>query len=639
MPDDTEALREVARALERFPSLFALSFDAIVLCDPNGMRLLGNDVAKELIGGDFNGSHFAPDVAPAALAVFTANFKIALAGESIEFESVFTRRDGEPVNVIIRLIPAFYGRRIVGVYGIARDITQRRRAESARDEIRQQFRSLFDQHPDSISMLDADGRYERINAAAERMMGFRSDEVTGRKVATFAPAGQRDALDRRVHEVIHDGLPIRYTYPFVRKDGSQGEVEGTAVPIVVRKSVTGLFLMSHDITDRVRIEEALALQARRTRALYEFASESGADEDEQVSRALAFGLKELRYESALVVTAVGEVLTIEQKAGTKLNVDARDPLLRQLCLATIAGSGLLEAGDAALTARACAAGGAPAFCRAFLGVPLESDGGRYGALVFSSRSIGVELTAFDREFVGAVSELAAASLERASEEKRLQGLAHFDALTGLANRLLLSDRFKRAIANAQRRGEELAVYFIDLDKFKAINDTHGHRVGDEVLRVVARRLLHGCRANDTVARLGGDEFIVLRSGPRNEAGPRALAVRLLADLRAPCDIEGLHLELSVGIGISLFPQDGNDERTLLESADTALYVAKASGPGSIRRAGCDTAAGNAHSPNLARRPRLDVGGLQATPSPLRRPIKAVVRVDAGAPPPAGKPIL
>jgi diguanylate cyclase (GGDEF)-like protein len=218
-------------------------------------------------------------------------------------------------------------------------------------------------------------------------------------------------------------------------------------------------------------------------------------------------------------------------------------------------------------------------------------------------------------------------------------LAHFDALTGLANRLLLTDRFKRALANAQRHGEGLAVYFIDLDKFKAINDTHGHHVGDEVLRAVARRLLHGCRASDTVARLGGDEFVVLRSGPPGEAGPLAFAARLRVDLEAPCEIEGLHLTLSVGIGISTFPQDGNDERTLLENADTALYVAKASGSGSIRRFESDTAAGRSHSPNLARRPRLDVSELSAASRPLGRPPEAALRADADARLTGGKPIL
>jgi diguanylate cyclase (GGDEF)-like protein len=189
----------------------------------------------------------------------------------------------------------------------------------------------------------------------------------------------------------------------------------------------------------------------------------------------------------------------------------------------------------------------------------------------------------------------------------LLGLAHFDALTGLPNRLLLRDRFEQAISIAQRRGERFSVYFIDVDKFKRINDTHGHQAGDEVLRAVAQRLLLACRASDTVARLGGDEFIVLRSGPSTDADSPAPALRLRAALEAPCEIDGVELQFTVGIGISDYPEHGNDEQTLLGSADAALYAAKAAGPGSIVRFGADVAAGTAHSPNLERRDRLAVG--------------------------------
>jgi diguanylate cyclase (GGDEF)-like protein/PAS domain S-box-containing protein len=487
------------------------------------------------------------------------------------------------------------------VFGTARDITALRRAEASRDESREQFRSLFEQHPDSISMVDASGRYERMNAAAERLTGYRSDEVVGKTVGSIVGAGNQEEFDGFMLGIIRAGTPARYERDFVRKDGSRGESEGTAVPIVVKDKLEGLFLMSRDITDRLRIQSALALQARRTHALYRLASEIGADANDQADGALAFGLQELGFESAFVVTAAGDAVVIERSAGVQVPVDAGDPIFGQLFRETIAGSALLEAGDAELKLRSVKSGGAPAFCRAFLGVPLDVESGRYGALGFASRSAMVPLTDFDREFVRAVAELAAVSIQRAIEDKRLQSLAHYDALTALPNRLLLKDRFAQAIATAQRRGEQLAVYFLDVDKFKAVNDTHGHHVGDEVLRTVARRLLKACRASDTVARLGGDEFIVLRVGP-HRAKPESLAARLRTELEAPCDIEGLQLKLSVSIGISVFPQDGQDQRTLLESADSALYAAKACGAGAIRRFGVEAWAGALAAAGLARRP-------------------------------------
>jgi diguanylate cyclase (GGDEF)-like protein len=121
------------------------------------------------------------------------------------------------------------------------------------------------------------------------------------------------------------------------------------------------------------------------------------------------------------------------------------------------------------------------------------------------------------------------------------------------------------------------------------------------LRTVARRVIAACRASDTVARLGGDEFVVLRTGSP-KAKPEALAARLRTHLATPFDIEGLQLKVSVGIGISVFPQDGKDERTLLESADSALYAAKACGAGAIRRFGVEAWAGALSAAGLDRRP-------------------------------------
>jgi diguanylate cyclase (GGDEF)-like protein/PAS domain S-box-containing protein len=554
-----------------------------------------------MIGAELAGSHFSRHMAPAELPHAEAQFKIALSGEPVEFESVFTGHEGQSINIVARLVPAIVEGTVVGVFGTARDITALRRAEASRDASRQEFQSLFDQHPDSISMVDANGRYERMNAAGERLTGYRSNEVFGKTVGSIVAPGAQEEFERFMHAVLEAGTPTRYERQYVRKDGSRLDSEGTAVPIVIKHKVTGVFLMSRDITERRRIATALALQARRTHALYRLASEIGADADEQVASALAFGLEELDFESAFVVTAAGDGVAIERSAGARVPLDAGDPLFRQLFHETIAGSGLLELGEAALKLRAAAAGEAPAFCRSFLGVPLDLEPGRRGALGFASRSATVPLTDFDREFIRAVGKLAAVSIERATEDKRLQGLANFDALTALPNRLLLSDRFKQAIAAAQRRGEPLAVYFIDVDKFKVINDTHGHHVGDEVLRTVARRLLKACRASDTVARLGGDEFIVLRTGPP-KAQPEALAARLRAELEAPFDIEGLHLKVSAGIGISVFPQDGQDERELLESADSALYAAKACGAGAIRRFGVEAWAGALSAAGLDRRP-------------------------------------
>lgn len=587
--DEGDALRELVRALERFPSLFSLNHDAVALYAPDGEPVVGNDASRALIREEFSAFHSGRHIEGGELERAQTHFKTALRGEPVEFESVLVGRDGEAINVVARLVPALVDGKIVGVFGTARDITLQRRAEASRDESREQFRSLFEQHPDSISMVDAAGRYERLNAAAQRMTGYLSAELAGKKLGEVFPPAEREGLDEFVAGVLRSGKPTRYERSVPLGDGAtRAFIEGTAVPIVVNESVTGVFLMSRDVTERNRIQESLALLTTRGRKLQRVFSETGADPDEQASSVLDFSLKELGFDSACVIAIDGGGgFAVEHCVGTTSPIELENSLFQQLLRETVAGSGLLEAGDA------------PAPFRSFAGLPLDVAGRRCGALVYAGYSVK-SLTECDREFLRSVAELISANIERAMEKKRLQSLANYDSLTGLPNRLLLNDRFNTAIASAQRRGEQVAVYFIDVDKFKAINDTYGHLVGDEVLRTFARRLLKACRASDTVARLAGDEFIVLQSGLKRGSRSEALAARLCKELEAPCDIEGVHLNLSVGIGISVFPRDGQDQRTLLKNADTALYAAKSAGPGSIRQFGAVATATALLRPKLER---------------------------------------
>ena len=169
--------------------------------------------------------------------------------------------------------------------------------------------------------------------------------------------------------------------------------------------------------------------------------------------------------------------------------------------------------------------------------------------------------------------------ERKELERNLRHLAYTDALTGLPNRTLFHDRLKQGLATASRRDSPLAVCFLDLDRFKVINDSLGHDVGDRVLISVARRLGACLRDEDTLARLGGDEFAVLLPEVSGPSGSSAVADKLLKALAAPQLIDGQELTVGASIGIALFPQSGSDVQSLLRSADAAMYSAKARGRG------------------------------------------------------------
>jgi diguanylate cyclase (GGDEF)-like protein/PAS domain S-box-containing protein len=173
--------------------------------------------------------------------------------------------------------------------------------------------------------------------------------------------------------------------------------------------------------------------------------------------------------------------------------------------------------------------------------------------------------------------------DRKRAEERIQQLATRDALTGLPNRLLLNDRLSLAISHAQRHGGSLAVLFVDLDRFKYINDSLGHVIGDAFLRAVAERLAGIMRQGDTLARIGGDEFVVLLENivlVEDAAGQ--VARKVLASFTEPFVVEGHSLSCSCSIGISVFPSDATDPQMLIRDADTAMYHVKDSGRAAYR---------------------------------------------------------
>jgi diguanylate cyclase (GGDEF)-like protein len=173
--------------------------------------------------------------------------------------------------------------------------------------------------------------------------------------------------------------------------------------------------------------------------------------------------------------------------------------------------------------------------------------------------------------------LTAEIAERRQTQERLHYLAHHDALTDMPNRVLFVERLKQALARAQGRKHVVAVLFIDLDRFKLVNDTLGHEAGDQLLRTVAANLLSCIRDGDAVARFGGDEFAVFLNDVSTFEDVPPLAQKFLDALAAPFNLEGTEFFVTSSIGISLFPSDGSDTQTLMKNADTAMYRAKQQG--------------------------------------------------------------
>ncbi|HET7766102.1 MAG TPA: diguanylate cyclase, partial [Burkholderiales bacterium] len=214
--------------------------------------------------------------------------------------------------------------------------------------------------------------------------------------------------------------------------------------------------------------------------------------------------------------------------------------------------------------------------RSGIQVPIFGTAGTYGILSAHART-KLRFDPDDASFLQSVANTLAVAIERKNAQERLERLAQFDSLTGLPNRQLFHDRLLKTMAHARRGGSPMAVLFIDLDRFKLVNDTQGHSAGDKLLQEAAMRLLQCVRAGDTVGRFGGDEFgaIVTDLAKPGDAG--VVAQKVLDALGQPFKLDAHDTYVSASIGITLFPADGDNPEALVMNADTAMYRAKEQG--------------------------------------------------------------
>ena len=181
------------------------------------------------------------------------------------------------------------------------------------------------------------------------------------------------------------------------------------------------------------------------------------------------------------------------------------------------------------------------------------------------------------ELASAITQLKQEVEGRLRAEERARHLSLHDVLTGLPNRRLLQDRLAQSIAQARREARQIAVMFVDLDRFKNVNDTFGHAVGDDVLREMAKRLNSSVRESDTISRVGGDEFVIVLPRAQVDTDIAPIAAKLMAQMSEPFVVGGRELRVTPSIGVSIFPDDSEDPVNLLSFADAAMYHAKANG--------------------------------------------------------------
>ncbi len=598
----TENLRrseETLRATnEQLQLLIQSSPLAIYARDPNGLLTTWNPAAERMYGwsaAEVLGKPL-PSVPGEQRGESDGLRMRLLAGESfIKFQGQRLRRDGSPIYVDASLGPLRDAAgNVSGIIAVVADVTERMQVERALRDSEARYRSVIAAIAEGVLLRDKDRRIVTCNASAERILGRRLEQMRG---TTYFDSSWQAICERGspfpeeqrpVNAAMRTGkLQSNVVMGFRKPDHSVLWLSISAQPLFDDPAAppSGCVTTITDITHRKHLEQRQAMEHRVTRLLAEAESLEDVIPEllQTVCEALGCACGARRTWSA-----PEQMISCDEtwsEPGAEIE--------RFLELSRVPR--ILPQGTGGLIRRVLA-GGEPIWITDFSEDPSFRRGpealkaGLHGAFAFPIRFgndvLGV-MEFFSREgrqpdevlmqSTRSIGSQIGQFMARRQAEERVRRLAHFDELTGLPNRSLFNQRLSYALARARRSGEPLAILFIDLDRFKNINDTLGHEAGDRVLEEIARRLRGCLREVDTVSRLGGDEFVVLIESATRPEDVAEVAQKILAEVARPLLLEGQEFHPTASIGISTCPGDGDDLKSVMKNADIAMYRAKEQG--------------------------------------------------------------
>ncbi len=481
---------------------------------------------------------------------------------------------------------------------VVQDISQRKRAEDALERREAELRAtnerlemLIESSPLAIYTRDVNGRVTSWNPAAEKMYGWSAAEMLGQRLPTVPDEARADSDAVRMR-LLAGEPPCNMEVERRRRDGTRLSIDAFVAQLRdPAGKVTGIITMAADITDRKRAERLRGMEHAVARVLAE--SRALADAIPEIIRIICetmqwqcgarWGLDEdanLLSCREYWAADIAEVRAFAEASVHRPLIPgvAKDGLVRR-----VYGSGSSVwlsdiARDEGFRRRAAAE---KAGLRSAFAFPVSNAGEVLGVMEFFSRE-AQQPDDMVLQAVQSVGRQIGQYVGRIRAEQTLKFVASHDSLTGLPNRAMFAQRLSQAVAHARRHGCQLAVLFVDLDRFKVINDSLGHDTGDALLRETARRMTATVRRTDTVARPGGDEFVVLLEDVGSPALVADVAQKLRAALGRPAAIGSGEFDVTVSVGISLYPRDGDDPQTLLKNADIAMYRAKEQGRNSVR---------------------------------------------------------
>jgi diguanylate cyclase (GGDEF)-like protein/PAS domain S-box-containing protein len=473
-----------------------------------------------------------------------------------------------------------------GYRGVAKDVTQSMEAVVALRESEERFRSLTALSSDwyweqdtefRITVLSGRGAAALANGEAANYLGKTHWDTPDLEPVDGSWDAHRAMLER--HEPFQDVVLRRRLI-----DGRDAYMSVSGEPVFDAQGIfTGYRGVAKNVTESVRAERHMRVHGARQAAVARFGQFAlGRRQVEELYAEAARALRCEGVDAACVMemfTAQGEFLVrAAQGDGPHAMLGLRAPLapdsvwpeILRANTPRIAGRKYLSSRpfDRPWHAWVQTMGSA-------MYVPVHDDEKPIAMLcvyALAEHAFSTE----DLRFAEAVGHVLSTALQRQRAEQRLAHLAQFDALTGLPNRTLLQDRLAQTIVQSRRKRWHAGALFVDLDRFKLINDTLGHHLGDVLIRQVGERLLECVRPGDTVGRISGDEFAVVLADMARPDDAALVAQKILDAMGRPFDLGGNEAYISASIGIAAFPEDGNDAETLLKNADIAMYRAKES---------------------------------------------------------------
>lgn len=430
--------------------------------------------------------------------------------------------------------------------------------------------SYIDLLLDAVCAVDGQGRFVFVSAACERIFGYTPQELIGQPMINLVHPADRERTLMAAREIM-DGQPkLNFENRYLRKDGQVAHIMWSARWSEVDQL---RIAVARDITERKQAESKQA-------ALYAISEAAHAAEDllalfERIHRIIGEWLPALNFSVALYDEQCGQISFPYHVDHHEQCPEPAGTATGSLCAEVIrSGQPILMTPDDY--------GPLPEFLElirgqespCWLGVPLNSQKGTIGALIVKSTPDGERYTEQDKELLQYVCAQVAAAIERKQLLARLQYMAQYDQLTHLPNRVLLHERVKDSLARARKDPGRMALLYVDLDKFKQVNDTYGHGVGDLLLQAIANRLKGCVRETDTVARIGGDEFVVLLDSIQEAQDASIVDAKIRHVLNQPLRLDGHNLSVQASIGIALYPEHGSQEEQLFKHADEAMYEVK-----------------------------------------------------------------